>query len=68
MSEDRLIEIETKVAYQEHTLQELNDVVCRQQEQLDRLEESCRFLTDQVRALVEAMEKRPPRDERPPHY
>ena len=37
MDEDRLVEIETRLAFQEDTLQQLNDVICRQQDQIDRL-------------------------------
>ena len=37
MNEDRLVAIETKLAYQEKTLKDLNDVVCEQQEEIDAL-------------------------------
>ncbi len=36
MNETRLVEIETKLAYQEDTIQQLNDVVCLQHNQLEK--------------------------------
>ncbi|MCJ7618203.1 MAG: SlyX family protein [Desulfobacterales bacterium] len=30
MSEERLVEIETKIAFQEKTIKDLNDVLCEQ--------------------------------------
>ena len=36
--EDQLVEIETRQAFQEHTIEELNGVIISQQQQLDRLE------------------------------
>ena len=37
MNDDRLVEVETKLAYQEDTIQQLNEVICRQQDQIDAL-------------------------------
>ena len=37
MSIDRIIELETKLSYQEDTITQLNDVVCRQQNQIDEI-------------------------------
>jgi SlyX protein len=37
MNEDRLIEIETKIAYQEQTIKDLNDVIYEQQKEIERL-------------------------------
>jgi SlyX protein len=72
MIEDRLIEIETKISFQEDLLQELNNVVCRQQKQIDQLEAVCKSLIDHVRALSEAASEGKSEggmlNERPPHY
>ena len=38
--ENRVVELETKISYQEHLLQELNEVVITQQNQIDALEKS----------------------------
>ncbi|MFM8331819.1 MAG: SlyX family protein [Candidatus Methylumidiphilus sp.] len=66
---DRLIDIETKLAFQEDTLQALNDVVCRQQKQIDQLEAQVRRLAERLKQLAEAQAPAsPPLDEKPPHY
>ncbi len=66
MSEKRLIELETRLMYQEQTIQELNDALASQQQQLDRLEATCRKLIESVRAAVRSQGDLP--HEKPPHY
>lgn len=66
--DERLIEIETKVAYQEHTISELNDVIYRQQQQIDQLERICNALTDRVQDMAESAGAEKGGYEKPPHY
>ena len=68
MNEDRIIELEIKQAYQEDLIQALNQIVCDQQKQIGKLEETCKLLHDRIKSL--AMAERLPGmvDERPPHY
>jgi SlyX protein len=69
MNESRLIELETKLAYLEETLQVLNQVVARQQKQIDLLEAQCRELRERARnASEEGVFRGTPADEVPPHY
>lgn len=68
MSEKRLIDIESKLAHQEHLLSCLDDALTRQQAQLTRLEELCRLLLERVRSLSEQPAAGAAGDERPPHY
>ena len=68
MSEERFIELESRLAHQDQILHELNDVVTDQQAKLMYLEELCRTLVDRVRSLGEGMPAGEPADERPPHY
>lgn len=68
MSEMRLVDIESKLAHQEHLLLELNDVVTRQQATITQLEDLCNALLDRVRSIAEAMPEPGDDDERPPHY
>ncbi|NIV17836.1 MAG: SlyX protein [Woeseiaceae bacterium] len=68
MTEDRFITIETKLAHQEQTLAELNDVITKQQEKIMQLEELCASLVERVRSIGEALPGDAPQDERPPHY
>lgn len=68
MTEDRFIDIETKLAHQEHTIAELNDVITKHQEKIMQLEELCASLLDRVRSIGEALPGDAPQDEKPPHY
>ena len=44
--EDRLEKLETRLAYQDQTVEALNEVVTRQQDQIDRLERSLQAMED----------------------
>jgi len=68
MSEDRLIDIESKLAHQEQLLIELNDVLTEQQGRLMQLEQLSTSLLERVRAIGDATPEDGPVDERPPHY
>ncbi len=69
MNADRLIELETKLAFQEDTLQILNEVVTRQQQQIERLEAQLALLIDRFRQLSDPPTGNlKPADEKPPHY
>jgi SlyX protein len=70
--DDRLVEIETKIAFQEDLTQELNKLVYEQQKKIDRLEAVCQALADHMRELTrtvaEGQRAGGAVDERPPHY
>jgi SlyX protein len=68
MIEDRLVDIEIKLSYQEATVRDLNSVVCEQQKQIDRLESLCRDFAKRIKVLTEALEDEIPLNEKPPHY
>lgn len=64
----RIIELETRLAFQEHTLQALNDVVTRQQHQIEALVREIQALKDRLRAAAPSPVG-PLEDEKPPpHY
>jgi SlyX protein len=67
VEDEKLIDIETKLAHQEHLLATLNDALTKQQAQLAELEHVCRTLVERIRALSEAGGHEPD-DETPPHY
>ena len=68
MNKDELVELETKVAYQEDTIQTLNDAVCRQQQQIDKLEAKMSLLLEKIREFEEPALVGNPNEETPPHY
>ena len=67
---DRIIELEIKIAYQEDLLQTLNNIVTRQQQQIERLENTCKLLYERQNSLAQDKETAPnaPLHEIPPHY
>ncbi len=68
MSDDRLIDIETKLAHQEQMLIELNDALANQQDSIITLERLCASIAERLRSLDDGESSSPPDDERPPHY
>lgn len=68
MNEDRFVDIETKLAYQEDLVQTLNTLVSQQQRQLDALEMTCRKLVERVVELSEEAASNKVIDAPPPHY
>ena len=68
MSDDpKLIELETKSAFQENLLAELNEVVIQQQKDIDQLRKRCEHLEQELQQL-KGGDQGPIADERPPHY
>ncbi len=67
--ENRLIEIETKLAYQEDVMEQLNKVLVDQQNQIDRLQDTCRVMVERVKDFMEAGGAADKSlGDRPPHY
>jgi len=65
---ERIIELEIKAAYQEDLLQELNHIVSGQQQQITRLEATCKLLNDRIKSLSAESSDATAADEVPPHY
>ena len=68
MTEQRFVDLETKLAHQEHLLLELDDIITKQQENIMRLEKLCDSIIERVRSLGEAAPTDTNVDEKPPHY
>lgn len=68
VDDESIIDLQSRIAHQEHAIAGLNDALNGQQEQIARLEERVRALTDRVRALSDSMPAGETADERPPHY
>lgn len=63
----QLIDLQSQLAFQEDTVQSLNDVVTRQQQQIENLHELCSSQKLQLDEINSDMGKND-LDERPPHY
>ena len=68
MNENRVTELEIKIAYQEDLLHELNKIVGQQQHQISRLEATCKMLSDRNKSLSFEGGGSENFDEVPPHY
>ena len=68
--EEKLIELETKFSYQEDLLSDLNDIVAKQQLQLDELITEMSGIKEQFQDAAErgSAEGHEEQDEKPPHY
>jgi SlyX protein len=66
--ENRLVELETRLAFQENTLQELNAVVVRQQREIDALTREIESLKAQIRTLAPELVASRAEETPPPHY
>jgi len=68
MNENRVTELEIKIAYQEDLLHELNKIVGQQQQQITRLEATCKMLSDRIKSLSIEGVGSEVFEEIPPHY
>lgn len=68
MTNEHLVNIETKLSHQELTIAELNDALVSQQSQIANLELLVNALRDRVKALSEAAPADGSPEEIPPHY
>ena len=53
---EKLIELEEKITYLDHTIEELNKVVFRQTQKIDELEEMIKHLSTQIEQLKDDLE------------
>ncbi len=68
MSEERFIDLETRLAHQDQLLDQLNNVVTEQQSKIMQLEALCKSLIQRVQAVGDGGSSADAGDERPPHY
>lgn len=67
-TEDRLNDIESKLASQEDLVDTLNQTVYRQQKKIDELEALCAALARHIRDMRDAAGAGGPANDKPPHY
>ncbi len=68
MEQERFIDIETKIAHQEHTLEQQNEVIYAQEKRIVRLEKAYKGLMERFEGLEGGLQVGKPEDEKPPHY
>ena len=68
MTEERLMNIESKITYLEDSVQELNSAVYQQQKQIDQLQALCESLLTHMQELSATTGEDGANSERPPHY
>jgi SlyX protein len=67
-TEDRVMNLELLLTHLQHDLEQLSQVVFRQQAELDSLRKELTLLDSRVVTLSEGPETRDPLAEKPPHY
>jgi SlyX protein len=67
-SERRIVELETKVSFQEATIQDLSGMIAQQNARIERLETTVRALRDKLKEESGEGQLPLPENERPPHY
>ena len=68
MSEERFVDLESRLAHQDQLLHSLNEVVTSQQAKIMQLDALCQSLIERVRSMMDAAPAADSEDERPPHY
>jgi SlyX protein len=66
--EERLIDLEAKLAHQDQSIHELSEEIYQQQKRLDQLGATCEYLLEQFRLLSASAGAEDHGDEPPPHY
>jgi SlyX protein len=64
----RIADLESRLAFQDDTIEALNKVVTEQDQRIARLEASLRRTREQVELLLPLMHAAPGEEAPPPHY
>ena len=65
---NRLLELETKVAYQDSSLEQLNDIITRLNSQVAKQAEQIRILAQRLKTMPQSQMDNNEEEAPPPHY
>ena len=65
---DEMIELQTQLSFHEDTIQQLNDVITRQQRDIEQLRLELNTLREMFKGYVEQQSENQEDDTNPPHY
>lgn len=66
---NHIIDIQTQMAFQEQTIEQLNEVLINQQKQIDALQRKLKVLDEKIEQESQHWgQPQSPIDEKPPHY
>ena len=66
--EEKLIDLEIRFAHQQDHIDQLDDVIYRQQQTIDKLEQKIEILEKRIKTFAESNILKPEEDSPPPHY
>ena len=66
--EEKLIDLEIRFAHQQDHIDKLDDVIYRQQQMMDKLEQKIALLEKRLKTMGESNILKPEEDSPPPHY
>ncbi|HTP65880.1 MAG TPA: SlyX family protein [Geobacteraceae bacterium] len=65
---ERITDIEIQLMHQENTIQQLNEIVTRQQGMIEELQANVRLIMQQLRTIAPSAVRDAEDEELPPHY
>jgi SlyX protein len=68
MNDERFVDLETRLAFQEAAIQSLSDALAAQQQQIEQLLRTCQWLAERSRSPAEGAAAASQTVEPPPHY
>lgn len=65
---DQITELEIQLTHQQRQLEELNDLMYRQQQEIDALAAELRQIKDQLQVALPSLVRESGEEDPPPHY
>ncbi len=65
---ERITDIEIQLMHQENTIQELNEVVTRQQTMIEQLQNDVKLIMEQLQTIAPSAVRDAEDEDLPPHY